>query len=91
MQPPENDEDMRAIKKRTSDTEFEQIGRIGMSVVYSLREVHDASKEVITGAKIWIGSGIIVLGAGICFPPAIPFTGPFGGSLISEGMTDIAM
>ena len=91
VQPPESDKDMRAIKERIFDVEFDQIGRIGMSVVYSLKEVYDVNSVVINGAKVWISSGILVIAAGICFPPAIPYTGPFGGSLISEGFTDIAI
>lgn len=91
LKPTPLEEDLVALKQQVQPSELECLGEIGMRVVYSLREVHDASKEVILGAQIQIGSGIAVLLSGIAFPPAIPFTGPIAGALISEGICDIAI
>lgn len=62
-----------------------------MSVVYSLREVKDVDPVVVSSVRVQVISGMAVLASGIIFPPAIPFTGPIGSTLISEGICDIAI
>jgi hypothetical protein len=63
----------------------------GINVVYSVREVHDLSDEVILGARTQIISGLSALASGIAFPPMMPSMGSISGTCRSEGITDIVM
>ncbi len=60
-------------------------------MVYALKSVHDVSETTIRGSQIQIGLGIAAIAAGIAFPPLAPILGPAGGTLISEGICDIAL
>jgi hypothetical protein len=79
------------IKSTITNSELSELAAIGTNTTYALREVHDVCPEVATGAQVQIGEGIALLATGFCFPPALPVTSAIGGTMITEGLCDIAI
>jgi hypothetical protein len=79
------------IKSTITNSELSELAAIGTNTTYALREVHDVCQEIVTGAQIQIGGGIALLATGFCFPPALPVTSAIGGTMITEGLCDVAI
>lgn len=69
---------------------FSELGQIGLQVTYSLKNVYDVSPETIIGVQAQIATGLVALGVAIAFPWFAPILGPAAGTLISEGLCDLA-
>lgn len=65
-----------------------ELQNIGLDTIYALREVPDASPEIIALAQVQIAGGIGLL---VAFPPAAIITTSIASTMISEEITDIAM
>lgn len=84
---PSTEEEVQ-LKKIVGVTELMELQNIGLDTIYALREVPDASPEIIALAQGQIAGGIALLSA---FPPAAIITTSIASTMISEGITDIAM
>jgi len=87
---PQNDNENK-IKNTISNSELSELAALGTNTTYALREVHDVCPEIVRGAQIQIVGGIALLATGFCFPPALPVTSAIGGTMITEGLCDIAI
>lgn len=87
---PQNDNENK-IKNTITNSELSELAAVGTNTTYALREVHDVCPEIVKGAQIQIGGGIALLATGFCFPPALPVTSAIGGTMITEGLCDIAI
>ncbi|MDR3291723.1 MAG: hypothetical protein LBT10_06205, partial [Methanobrevibacter sp.] len=87
---PQNDHENQ-IKNTITNSELSELAAVGANTTYALREVHDVCPEIAKGAQIQIGGGIALIAAGICFPPALPVTSAIGGTMITEGICDVAI
>ncbi len=79
------------IKKKITNSELTELAAVGTNTTYSLRTVHDVCSEVVQGAQVQIAGGLALLATGAVFPPALPVTGAIGGTMITEGLCDIAI
>ncbi|XP_058803671.1 uncharacterized protein LOC131671332 [Phymastichus coffea] len=86
-----NNETEQTMKKIITNSELAEIAANGSNITYALRAVHDVCPQIAKAAKIQIGGGIALIGTGICFPPACPITSSIGGTMITEGICDIAI
>ncbi len=87
---PQNDNENK-IKNTITNSELSELAAVGTNTTYALREVHDVCPEIVKGAQIQIGGGIALLATGFCFPPALLITSSIGGTMITEGLCDIAI
>ncbi|AFC70032.1 preprotein translocase subunit SecA [Rickettsia amblyommatis] len=87
---PQNDHEEK-IKDTIANSELSELAAVGTNTTYTLREVHDVCPEIAQGAQIQIGGGIALLATGFCFPPALPITSAIGGTMITEGVCDVAI
>ncbi|XP_055523905.1 uncharacterized protein LOC129717778 [Wyeomyia smithii] len=85
------DEKERQLKKTITNSELSELRQISANTTYSLRVVHDVSPEIVTAAQLQIAGGLILIASGVLFPPALPVTSSIGGTLITEGLCDIAI
>lgn len=79
------------LKETLTDSGLSELASLGSNTNYVLKEVHDICPEIAKAAKVQIGGGIALLAAGCCFPPALPVTSAIGSTMISEGISDIAI
>ncbi|XP_071447412.1 uncharacterized protein [Hetaerina americana] len=86
---PTNDTE-RNLKRVVANSELSELSAVGMNTTYALREVHDICREIVNAARIQIGGGIALIATGICFPPALPVLSSIGGTMIIEGLCDLA-
>ncbi|BES99166.1 SecA DEAD-like domain [Nesidiocoris tenuis] len=87
---PKNDSE-KLLKDSITVSELSELAAVGSNTTYALREVHDVCPDIARAAQIQIGGGIALLVSGMCFPPAMPVTSAIGGTMITEGITDIAI
>ena len=87
---PQNDHEEK-IKDTITNSELSELAAIDTNTTYALREVHDVCPEIAKGAQIQIGGGIALIATGFCFPPALPVTSAIGGTMITEGVCDVAI
>ncbi|KAG5679169.1 hypothetical protein PVAND_008759 [Polypedilum vanderplanki] len=83
--------DEKLQKDSLLSNELNELGMLGLGVVYSLQEVYDAHPAVIAAAQAQILSGLAALGIGLAFPPSLSIMGRIAGALISEGISDIVI
>ncbi len=81
----------KKIKDTITNSELSELAAVGTNTTYVLREVHDVCPEIAKGAQIQIGGGIALIATGFCFPPALPVTSAIGGTMITEGICDVAI
>lgn len=75
-----------------TDSKQQQVNElrdIGCDVFYTLKDVRDASSEVIYLAQAQIGAGIGALVTSLAVPPALSILGNLAGTLIAEGISDV--
>ncbi|MDN3030001.1 MAG: hypothetical protein QMO91_01325 [Candidatus Tisiphia sp.] len=87
---PQNDNEKK-IKDTITNSELSELSAIGTNTTYVLREVHDICPEIATGVQVQIGGGIALIATGFCFPPALPVASAIGGTMITEGICDVAI
>uniref|UniRef100_A0A1L8DFD7 Putative preprotein translocase subunit seca n=1 Tax=Nyssomyia neivai TaxID=330878 RepID=A0A1L8DFD7_9DIPT len=87
---PQNDNE-RIIKNSVTNTELEELADLGTNTIYDLKEMYKVCDEVVKGARIQIVGGLGLIATGIVFPLSLPVLGPIGGTMITEGVCDIAM
>lgn len=68
---------------------FEELGQVGLNVIYSVREVHDVPPEKLAAAIAQIDAGLALILSGIAFPIMLPASVPIAGFLVTEGIFDI--
>ncbi|XP_055692689.1 uncharacterized protein LOC129795438 [Lutzomyia longipalpis] len=84
-------ENEKNIKKVVMDAELSELADVGTNTIYDLKEMYKVCDEVIAGARVQIIGGLGLIATGVAFPPALPVVGPIGGTMITEGVCDIAM
>lgn len=86
-----NSEQEKELKESITANEISELGSIGLDTIYALRTVYDVPEHIIVSAQAQISSGLTALAIGLAFPPSLPAMGPIAGTLISEGICDIAL
>nr|CAH7769926.1 unnamed protein product [Callosobruchus chinensis] len=86
---PENEQETK-MKDMIGNAELAELARVGGNITYSLRAVHDVCPEIVGCARAQIIGGITLFASGCCFPPALPVTSALSGTMITEGICDIA-
>lgn len=81
----------KQLKENILNSELKELASIGTNIVYSLKEIHDLNQKLVALALIQIGGGIALITSGLLFPAALPVTSSIGGTMISEGLCDIAI
>lgn len=71
-------------------SELSEMAAVGTNSYYEVRKFYDVNPKIIEYARIQILAGISLCGIGVFFPAATPFTTSLGGTMITEGMCDIA-
>ncbi|XP_058825669.1 uncharacterized protein LOC131685754 [Topomyia yanbarensis] len=87
---PQNEAEIQ-IKKTVSNSELSELAAVSANTTYALRVVLDARPEIVTAAQIQIGGGLALFASGCLFPPALPITSAIAGTMITEGLCDIAI
>lgn len=88
MRPKKSNE--KKLKSIINNSELAELASNSANITYALCEVHDVCPEIATAAQIQIAGGIALISTGICFPPALPVTSSIGGTMINEGLCDVA-
>ncbi|VEN35390.1 unnamed protein product [Callosobruchus maculatus] len=86
---PENEHETK-IKDMIENAELAELARVGGNITYSLRAVQDVCPEIVANARTQIIGGITLFASGCCFPPALPVTSALSGTMITEGICDVA-
>ncbi|XP_053695325.1 uncharacterized protein LOC128742863 [Sabethes cyaneus] len=86
-----HDENEKKIKQSITNSELLELSQVSANTTYSIREVHDVSPQIVRAAQIQIGGGLALIASGVLFPPALPVTCSIGGTMITEGLCDIAI